>query len=138
MGSSKRKSSFRIDDILHQQVESQFYSQNQHAIPNQSLLDAAHIPSTLNGTKHSLNSHSSPSPPPLQQTPAVSSSSSPIVNSSDIPPRKPMPMYHPQLMDLQKANFPLPLPFLGQHHFNPAAAYLEHYANVLHKGKFYS
>lgn len=115
MGSSKRKSSFRIDDILQQQTENHILSNHMTSLKQ---------PSQISDTR--LSSPSS--------SPTTSSISSHLTHSPQMEPRKPMPMYHPQMMDLQKTNF---FPFnFGMPQFPPA--YFEHCASVLHKGESFS
>uniref|UniRef100_A0A182MR77 Homeobox domain-containing protein n=1 Tax=Anopheles culicifacies TaxID=139723 RepID=A0A182MR77_9DIPT len=152
MGSSKRKSSFRIDDILHQQ-----------RVEQQNLLYQHHHAARLAGTSNSLASdsgsvhtvgHSAASgssygstlqshtvPPDCGTPPGSPVLASPIVGigsgSNGTPgrsesPKKPTAMY-PGLLDFSKNVIPIPLQF-GMPTFNPLnAAYLEHYASVLHK-----
>lgn len=137
MGSSKRKSSFRIDDILHQQAEQQqmlFHHQQQlQSNVLKQLSEASHSASSSTPSSTSTEYYNAQSKSP---------SESPVpIPSGPTSPKKPTALY-PNLMDLQKSNFPLHLQF-GMPAFNPAlnpaalnAAYLEHYANVLQKGKF--
>ncbi|XP_038105085.1 hematopoietically-expressed homeobox protein hhex [Culex quinquefasciatus] len=134
MGSSKRKSSFRIDDILHQQAEQQqmlFHHQQQlQSNVLKQLSEASHSASSSTPSSTSTEYYNAQSKSP---------SESPVpIPSGPTSPKKPTALY-PNLMDLQKSNFPLHLQF-GMPAFNPAlnpaalnAAYLEHYANVLQK-----
>uniref|UniRef100_A0A182SN96 Uncharacterized protein n=1 Tax=Anopheles maculatus TaxID=74869 RepID=A0A182SN96_9DIPT len=147
MGSSKRKSSFRIDDILHQQrVEQQnLLYQHHHAgrlagtsassSDTGSVLPVGH---TGTGSSYSsaLQGHtlvpdcSTPPGSPVLASPLAVSSNGASVRSES--PKKPTAMY-PGLLDFSKNVIPIPLQF-GMPAFNPLnAAYLEHYANVLHK-----
>jgi hypothetical protein len=142
MGSSaKRKSSFRIEDILHQQAESQLLAVQQQLhsskfnsavlsklSPTLSASSSDSHQNTLNNMQRLQSNSTSPS------YPASTSPTTALHAAEQL--RKPTAFY-PELLNLQKPNlqnFQLPLP-LGMHHFNPAAAYLEHYANVLHKGE---
>ncbi|XP_050070611.1 hematopoietically-expressed homeobox protein hhex [Anopheles maculipalpis] len=149
MGSSKRKSSFRIDDILHQQrVEQQnLLYQHHHAgrlagtstssSDTGSVLAAGHA-STASSYSSALQSHTvapdcgtPPGSPALVSPLAVSTGSNGASVRSESP-KKPTAMY-PGLLDFSKNVIPIPLQF-GMPAFNPLnAAYLEHYANVLHK-----
>jgi hypothetical protein len=143
MGSSaKRKSSFRIEDILHQQAENQLLAVQQQL--HNSKFNSAAL-SKLSPTLSASSSDSHQNTPLSNMQKLQSSSKSPNYPASISPTtalhaaeqlRKPTAFY-PELLNLQKPNlqnFQLPMP-LGMHHFNPAAAYLEHYANVLHKGE---
>lgn len=137
MGSSKRKSSFRIDDILHQQAEQQqMIFQHQQQLVQSSVLKqltdmttaqpSSSTPSSTS-TEYCNNGPRSPPGSPASEQPGRES------------PKKPTAMY-PNLLEFQKNNFPLHLQF-GMPTFNPAinpalnAAYLEHYASMLHKGE---
>lgn len=169
MGSSKKKSSFRIDDILQQQSE---YQSNQlnASMENYTKLYSAHFNGTNQLGQHQQNHHQhhtsqSTVPPPSNSssTPSTnnnhhnsssaagaggggggthlitnngSSGGGSSSNNSDHHPRKPMPMYPPNLLDMQNKNFCFPLP-MGVPPFTHAAAYLEHYANAFHKGMFF-
>jgi len=143
MGSSKRKSSFRIDDILHQQTEQHQHHQLQH---NHQQQQQQQINNKLPNTERTSPKTTSV-PPPKTTTPSSSSPSRPSsANNQNMDtifsqlsaeqfmngPRKPTPVY-PQLLDMQKHNFCLPF---GMPNFSPAAAYLEQYANALQKGLF--
>ncbi|XP_052890186.1 hematopoietically-expressed homeobox protein hhex [Anopheles moucheti] len=153
MGSSKRKSSFRIDDILHQQrVEQQnLLYQHHHAgrlaggtstanslsSDTGSVLSVGHSAtgssygSTLPGHTVPPDCSTPPGSPVLASPLAVSSGGNGASVRSDSP-KKPTAMY-PGLLDFSKNVIPLPLQF-GMPAFNPLnAAYLEHYASVLHK-----
>uniref|UniRef100_A0A182YGF2 Uncharacterized protein n=2 Tax=Anopheles stephensi TaxID=30069 RepID=A0A182YGF2_ANOST len=154
MGSSKRKSSFRIDDILHQQrVEQQnLLYQYQHAgrmagasttaSETGSVHSAGHV-STGGSYSSTLQSHTvvpdcSSTPPGSPVLPSPLAVSVPSTNNGgggsvrSESPKKPTAMY-PGLLDFSKNVIPIPLQF-GMPAFNPLnAAYLEHYANVLHK-----
>lgn len=144
MGSSKRKSSFRIDDILHQQQT----SENHQQMIAQQLAFLKNSSSEYISSSTSATTAAAPLTPPTSMTSSnpspnsVSSSSSPpeqvphpgsLLASTE--PRKPTAMYHhPQMMDLPKSNFMMPLHLGLPSPFQPAAAsYLEHYANALHK-----
>ncbi|XP_058055564.1 hematopoietically-expressed homeobox protein HHEX [Anopheles bellator] len=169
MGSSKRKSSFRIDDILHQQRDHSLLYQH-HAAATAAAAAAAvtagrqsHAPGSQPGPDgvaslpyptgpsygavpaHSLpvdctaagggRIHRSSSPPglgpPLAHSAGGGSGSPASIGRSDSP-KKPTAVY-PGLLDFSKGVIPLPLQ-LGVPTFNPInAAYLEHYASVLHK-----
>lgn len=137
MGSSKRKSSFRIDDILHQQAEQQqmMFQHQQQLVQNSVLKQltdmttaqpSSSTPSSTS-TEYCNNGPRSPPGSPVSEQPGRES------------PKKPTAMY-PNLLEFQKTNFPLHLQF-GMPTFNPAlnpalnAAYLEHYASMLHKGE---
>ncbi|XP_062703628.1 homeobox protein HEX homolog pha-2-like [Aedes albopictus] len=140
MGSSKRKSSFRIDDILHQQAEQQQQMIFQHQLVQNSVLKQLTDMSTA---QPSSSTPTSTSPEYCPNGPRSSSSppASPVPEHPTGPesPKKPTALY-PNLLDFQKTNFPLHLQF-GMSSFNPAAlnpaafnaAYLEQYANMLHK-----
>uniref|UniRef100_A0A182IVH2 Uncharacterized protein n=1 Tax=Anopheles atroparvus TaxID=41427 RepID=A0A182IVH2_ANOAO len=161
MGSSKRKSSFRIDDILHhQRVEQNRLYQHgsrhsssdapasgQSVLPEPSgssaVLAGAHYGSLPGQTMPAdlspvgARSRSSPSPrpaamaqhSPLSLGPSPSAAHGPSRAES---PKKPTAMY-PGLLDFSKNVIPIPLQF-GVPTFSPLnAAYLEHYASVLHK-----
>ncbi|KAJ6639906.1 Hematopoietically-expressed homeobox protein HHEX like [Pseudolycoriella hygida] len=65
-------------------------------------------------------------------TSTSSENSSALSSNSTDSPRKPMPMYPQNVLDIQKSNFCFPMP-LGMSSFSPAAAYFEHYANAFHK-----
>jgi hypothetical protein len=143
MGSAKRKSSFRIEDILHQQAE------NQLLAVQQQLHNSKFNSTMFNKLSPSLSSASSDSHQAalINMQRLQQNSASPSYPEQSISPstthsptaehlRKPTAFY-PELLNLHKPNFQLPMP-LGMHHFNPAAAYLEHYANVLHKGELIS
>ncbi|XP_055682127.1 hematopoietically-expressed homeobox protein HHEX [Lutzomyia longipalpis] len=120
MGSSKRKSSFRIDDILHQQTENQMATQRQ---PPSTVIKSSETEAS--------SSNRTATPPSDQSAATVSSSNS--LQSGRESPRKPTPIY-PQMLDLQKTpNLCFPIPLGIPPPFSPAAAYLEHYANALHK-----
>ncbi|XP_055524498.1 homeobox protein HEX homolog pha-2 [Wyeomyia smithii] len=134
MGSSKRKSSFRIDDILHQQAEQQqmLFHHQQQLVQNSVLKQL----SDLNAVQPSSSTS------PLTTTDYCSTQKSPsnspvAIQAGRESPKKPTALY-PNLLEFQKTSFPLHLQF-GMPSFNPAlspalnAAYLEHYANVLHK-----
>ncbi|EAT43899.1 AAEL004707-PA [Aedes aegypti] len=137
MGSSKRKSSFRIDDILHQQAEQQqMIFQHQQLVQNSVLKQLT----DMTTAQPHASTPSSTSPEYCPNGPRSSSPpASPIPDQPSGPesPKKPTALY-PNLLDFQKTNFPLHLP-LGMPSFNPAfnpafnAAYLEQYANMLHK-----
>lgn len=143
MGSSKRKSSFRIDDILHQQAEQQQQMIFQHQLVQNSVLKQLTDMSTA---QPSSSTPTSTSPEYCPNGPRSSSSppASPVPEHPAGPesPKKPTALY-PNLLDFQKTNFPLHLQF-GMSSFNPAAlnpaafnaAYLEQYANMLHKGEW--
>lgn len=145
MGSSKRKSSFRIDDILHQQRETNHH--NSSALSSPSRSSAESLSPATNQAKMSKNLQNSnncemqqrdsrngtpESPVQKVATPSVPGHSG---GGSDNTLRSPQPLY-PPFMDMQKQspNFYLPLPIGMSPQFSPAAAYLEHYANTLHKG----
>ncbi|XP_058814037.1 hematopoietically-expressed homeobox protein Hhex [Topomyia yanbarensis] len=135
MGSSKRKSSFRIDDILHQQAEQQqmLFHHQQQLVQSSVLkqLSDMHTSQPSSSTPSSTSTEYCSSGP---KTPPVSPL---IIQSGPDSPKKPTALY-PNLLEFQKNTFPLHLPF-GVPTFNTAlnpalnAAYLEHYANVLHK-----
>ncbi|EAA01406.5 AGAP001389-PA [Anopheles gambiae str. PEST] len=154
MGSSKRKSSFRIDDILHQQrVEQQnLLYQHHHANRLAGTSTANSLSSEPGSLIHSapssyssaLQSHGIPTdcaggtPPgsPVLASPlAIGSGSTGGSGGGSVrseSPKKPTAMY-PGLLDFSKNVIPIPLQF-GMPAFNPLnAAYLEHYASVLHK-----
>uniref|UniRef100_A0A182P2H6 Homeobox domain-containing protein n=1 Tax=Anopheles epiroticus TaxID=199890 RepID=A0A182P2H6_9DIPT len=154
MGSSKRKSSFRIDDILHQQrVEQQnLLYQHHHAGRLPATASTASSLSSDTGSalslghtaagsySNGLQSHGVPTdcstPPgsPVLASPLAVSSGSNGGSVRSESPKKPTAMY-PGLLDFSKNVIPIPLQF-GMPAFNPLnAAYLEHYASVLHKGK---
>uniref|UniRef100_A0A182WQK3 Homeobox domain-containing protein n=1 Tax=Anopheles minimus TaxID=112268 RepID=A0A182WQK3_9DIPT len=152
MGSSKRKSSFRIDDILHQQrVEQQnLLYQHHHAgrlagtstsnslsSDTGSVLSVGH---SASGSSYgsTLQSHTVPpdcgTPPgsPVLASPMGIGFGSSGTSGRSESPKKPTAMY-PGLLDFSKNVIPIPLQ-LGMPAFNPLnAAYLEHYASVLHK-----
>ncbi|XP_050087989.1 hematopoietically-expressed homeobox protein hhex [Anopheles aquasalis] len=161
MGSAKRKSSFRIDDILHQQRAEQNLLYQHHAalasgrphtdgpegIPAEasaSLLypstpaggygSCAPMPPTMPVDCSASGRHRNSSSPSLAAQPSHGDSSAPSpvsIGRSDSP-KKPTAVY-PGLLDFSKNMIPLPLQ-LGVPTFNPInAAYLEHYASVLHK-----
>ncbi|XP_049281889.1 hematopoietically-expressed homeobox protein hhex [Anopheles funestus] len=155
MGSSKRKSSFRIDDILHQQrVEQQnLLYQHHHHTGRLAGTSTANSLSSETGSGHSvghsasgssygsgtLQSHTAlppdcgtpPGSPVLASPLAISAGSNGTTGRSESP-KKPTAMY-PGLLDFSKNVIPIPLQF-GMPAFNPLnAAYLEHYASVLHK-----
>ncbi|XP_055698608.1 hematopoietically-expressed homeobox protein Hhex [Phlebotomus papatasi] len=120
MGSSKRKSSFRIDDILQQQTENQMATQRQQSN------------TVIKNNDMEATSSNRPSSPPSDPTASTVSSSNTLQSGRDSP-RKPTPIY-PQMLDLQKTpNLCFPIPVGFPQPFSPAAAYLEHYANALHK-----
>ncbi|GAB0095111.1 hematopoietically-expressed homeobox protein hhex [Sergentomyia squamirostris] len=124
MGSSKRKSSFRIDDILQQQTENQMAA-HQRQQSTTTVIKSSDM-------EASSTHRSSSSPAQLDLSTATVSSSN-IHQSGRESPRKPTPLY-PQMLDLQKApNLCFPIPLGIPPHFSPAAAYLEHYANAIHK-----
>ena len=162
MGSSKRKASFRIDDILQQQQQQQqglqripSYSPNKSVTspeseidtpvanmnPNQSQRVQQNSPEKTNkgDSLHPMNGG-------MVHPAATSSSVEPPYSSpsgsggSEGGPRKPHPLYpssgsssFPPDMQKHAPNFYLPLS-LGIPQFSPAA-YLEHYANALQKGE---
>uniref|UniRef100_A0A182N5C6 Uncharacterized protein n=1 Tax=Anopheles dirus TaxID=7168 RepID=A0A182N5C6_9DIPT len=152
MGSSKRKSSFRIDDILHQQRAEQLYQHHQHQAGRLAGNNAAAAGTPGDTTTafsptsaiygalppaHTVptDCSSPPGSPALASPLAVSSAGNgahgPVRSDS---PKKPTAIY-PGLLDFSKNVIPIPLQF-GMPAFNPLnAAYLEHYASVLHKGK---
>uniref|UniRef100_A0A182JSP3 Homeobox domain-containing protein n=1 Tax=Anopheles christyi TaxID=43041 RepID=A0A182JSP3_9DIPT len=153
MGSSKRKSSFRIDDILHQQrVEQQnLLYQHHHAsriagsstansLSNDTAAALSLGHSATSSYSSGIQSHGVPtdcSTPPgsphglASPLTAISSGSNGGSVRSESP-KKPTAMY-PGLLDFSKNVIPIPLQF-GMPAFNPLnAAYLEHYASVLHK-----
>lgn len=153
MGSSKKKSSFRIDDILQQQSENMQHHQIKSGIDSHFKGYSGHLSSALSAaaaaaaasnasTITSTSSHNFTASPQssissqhhhqVQRQPH-STSSSPSSAATDVP-RKPMPMYPQSMLDMQKQNFCFPLP-MGMPPFSHAAAYLEHYANSFHKGK---
>lgn len=155
MGSSKKKSSFRIDDILQQQsdniqhhqiksnMDSHFKNYSGHLSSALSAAAAAAAGTTNASTITSTSGHSFSATPQSsissqqnhQQVHRLphSTSSSPSNGATDVP-RKPMPMYPQSMLDMQKQNFCFPIP-MGMPPFSHAAAYLEHYANSFHKGK---
>jgi hypothetical protein len=126
--SSKLKSSFRIEDILHQQRQQQ---QQQHT-DSQLLAHHLMLKSSVQPSELSRKSETN------SRTDLSRASKSPSPGASPIPeispehghfksdgPMKPTPMY---------TNFPMPFP-LGIHPaFHPAAAYLN-YADAIHKGE---
>ncbi|XP_058467955.1 hematopoietically-expressed homeobox protein HHEX [Malaya genurostris] len=134
MGSSKRKSSFRIDDILHHQAEQQqILLHHQHQLVQSSVLKQL---SDLNTCQNNSSTPSSTSTEYCSSGPK-SPPGSPFVQSGQDSPKKPTAMY-PNLLEIQKNSFPMHLPFAVptfNSALNPAlnAAYLEHYANVLNK-----
>uniref|UniRef100_A0A182F790 EB domain-containing protein n=1 Tax=Anopheles albimanus TaxID=7167 RepID=A0A182F790_ANOAL len=162
MGSAKRKSSFRIDDILHQQRAEQNLLYQHHAAlasgrphtdgseglpaeaspsllypstPAGSYGGCAPMPPTMPVDCSASGRHRSSSSPSLaaQQNHGDSSAPSPVSIGRSDSPKKPTAVY-PGLLDFSKNMIPLPLQ-LGVPTFNPInAAYLEHYASVLHKG----
>ncbi|XP_053670477.1 hematopoietically-expressed homeobox protein HHEX [Anopheles nili] len=146
MGSSKRKSSFRIDDILHQQRAEQNLLHHQHpARPfgTGSGATSDQIPSDLSlahpsgySSQHTVPLDCASSPPgssgmasPVLGLGTGTPGSAPVRSES---PKKPTAMY-PGLLDFSKNVIPIPLQF-GMPTFNPLnTAYLEHYASMLHK-----
>lgn len=133
MGSSKRKSSFRIDDILHHQQS----NENTQLLAQQL---AAIRKSNTDNNNIATSTTSAPLTPPTSMTSSnpspVSSSSSPqdgpslgASSTGLMEPRKPQAMYH------HPSNFMMPLHLGLPTPFPPAATYFEHYANALHKGK---
>ncbi|XP_055617510.1 hematopoietically-expressed homeobox protein hhex [Toxorhynchites rutilus septentrionalis] len=135
MCSSKRKSSFRIDDILHQQAE-----QQQMLFHHQQQLVQNSVLKQLTDMNSSQQTSSTPSSTSTEYYSAGTKSPpiSPLSILTDPEsPKKPTAVY-PNPVDFSKNSFPLHLPF-GIPTFNPAfnpalnAAYLEHYANVMQK-----
>ncbi|XP_049536480.1 hematopoietically-expressed homeobox protein HHEX [Anopheles darlingi] len=161
MGSAKRKSSFRIDDILHQQRAEQNLLYQHHAAlaggqshtdgtegvpaeassslvypstPAASYGGCPPMPPTMPVDCSASGRHRSSTSPSLTTQPnhGDSSAPSPVSIGRADSPKKPTAMY-PGLLDFSKNMIPLPLQ-LGVPTFNPInAAYLEHYASVLHK-----
>ncbi|XP_052869751.1 hematopoietically-expressed homeobox protein HHEX [Anopheles cruzii] len=160
MGSSKRKSSFRIDDILHQQRADHSLLYQHHAAAAATAGRQSHTSGSQPGPDgvaslpyptgpsygavpaHSLpvdctatgggRTHRSSSPPGIGLPVAHSAGGggSPASIGRSDSPKKPTAVY-PGLLDFSKSVIPLPLQ-LGVPTFNPInAAYLEHYASVL-------
>lgn len=131
MGTSKKKSSFRIDDILQQQSVENHNNNNSYKISNMDNFKSY--------IEH-MNSATSANQSQIHNTVITSTSSEnssvQSTNSTDSP-RKPLPMYPQNVLDMQKSNFCFPMP-LGMTSFSPAAAYFEHYANAFHKGLLFS
>ncbi|XP_037029695.1 hematopoietically-expressed homeobox protein hhex [Bradysia coprophila] len=134
MGTSKKKSSFRIDDILQQQsVENINNNNNSH--PNNGYKISTNMDNFKSYIEH-INSATSANGQSQTHNTVITSTSSEnssvqSTNSTDSP-RKPLPMYPQNVLDMQKSNFCFPMP-LGMSSFSPAAAYFEHYANAFHK-----
>lgn len=156
MGSSKRKASFRIDDILqqHQQLQQQGSpspepitnliekpSRSSQSTPELVIDDTSR---TMNPNQSALNKTEVGALPPAAPTATAGVHHGALVepahpspsSGSDGAPRKPHPVYPSSFPDMQKhaPNFYLPFS-LGMPQFSPAAAYLEHYANALQKGE---
>ena len=137
MGSSKKKSSFRIDDILQHQQQSELESNLMYS--NMDNFKTYKTGVNTNNDSDQLKNlpNHGPSTTPTSSSDTITSSSSsalhfPTSSVQDVP-RKPMPMYPQSMLDFQKQNFCFPLT-MGMPTFSPAAAYLEHYANAFHKG----
>lgn len=130
MGTSKKKSSFRIDDILQQQS-----LENNNNNNNNNSYKISNMDNFKTYIEH-MNSATSANQSQIHNTVITSTSSEnssvQSTNSTDSP-RKPLPMYPQNVLDMQKSNFCFPMP-LGMSSFSPAAAYFEHYANAFHKG----
>lgn len=128
MCTSRKKSSFRIDDILRQQSEQQKHHEAMAAYE-------ANFNNNYSIYKQK-NDHIDVNLSFLPSHPNVIVSNS-IANCTStgigLQPQKPMPLYAPpppssQLMDAQKANICFPLT-IGVPHFPPATtAYLDHYS----------
>lgn len=118
MCSSKKKSSFRIDDILHHQSDQNCVStscQTNHSLNNK-ISDVSISKSLLQD---------------LSETNCVLSQCS----IEQVQPRKPVPVYAQTVFDIQKSPLCYSVP-IGMSHFQPAANYLEHYAQTMHKSKY--
>lgn len=143
MGSSKRKASFRIDDILQNQLQEVGAIRHPSTVPLQDInssggdleTPASHgspaVGMSSNKESNKVNSTHNGSSAVATVEPPYSSP-----GSLEGAPRKPHPIY-PPFQDLQKqaSNFYLPLG-LGMPQFSPAA-YLEQYASALQKGKIH-
>lgn len=128
MCSSKKKSSFRIDDILHHQSD-----RNSIVYLNQQNYNLKSSSEKLNSVTLSETS--------VQNSNITSASSDAKINSvpqcsiEQIQPRKPTPIYPQTIFDVQKSPMCYSMP-IGMSHFPPAASYLEHYAQVMHKSMY--
>lgn len=157
MGSSKRKASFRIDDILQQQQQQNQHQQlhnplltttistssrsSSHKSSPELVIDTMNANQIQNSSRTTTNSSTTES---NKSDSGVSTHHAPTTveppygspSGSEGAPRKPHPVYPSFPADMQKhaSNFYLPLS-LGMPQFSPAA-YLEHYANALQKGEF--
>lgn len=143
---SKNKSSFRIEDILHQQqTDSQLLAHHlmlKNGHQKHSIDFKSDIKNRSNESKHSNDLSNSPSPDTSSLAESTSSPSHQINNHNNKSsnnnnvvggssssknndfPMKPTPMY---------SNFQLPFP-LGIHPAFHPAAYLN-YADAIHKGE---
>lgn len=126
MGSSKRKSSFRIDDILHQQTEN--YRQSLTGCNTSDKMENVSC-SEISSASNEPSSNGSYGNGTQIENQSINFSTNSTGEQSS--PKKPLPLY-PQLADLQKTNFCFPYPFAVP---PMASSYLEHYASALHKGK---
>lgn len=141
MGTSKKKSSFRIDDILQQQSVENINNSTSNNNSN-THTNGYKISTNMDNFKsyiEQINSATSGNGQSQTHNTVITSTSSEnssvqSTNSTDSP-RKPLPMYPQNVLDMQKSNFCFPMP-LGMSSFSPAAAYFEHYANAFHKGLY--